>query len=168
MIENQPWSKIVFSKPSRLVEVAVVLLLAVAGGAFLLSKGHRTQNADRLNSEYSSQAKRQPKKFRPSSEQWAGLMFQTVNSRSFQSKLVTEGKVAIDEDHSTPIFSPYSGRVTRIVVKPGDTVERGQLLFALEATDMVQAQNDFITTLAGTRNRAFSAQLGADRGEATA
>ena len=31
------------------------------------------------------------------------------------------------------------------MVKPGDVVERGQPLFMVEATDMVQAQNDFIS-----------------------
>jgi cobalt-zinc-cadmium efflux system membrane fusion protein len=63
----------------------------------------------------------------------------------FRSEHVTEGKIAVDEDRSTPIFSPYAGRVTKLFVKPGDVVTVGQTLFTVEATDMVQAQNDFIT-----------------------
>jgi biotin carboxyl carrier protein len=39
---------------------------------------------------------------------------------------VTEGKIAVDEDRSTPIFSPYAGRVTKLFVKPGDVVTAGQ------------------------------------------
>jgi membrane fusion protein, heavy metal efflux system len=58
---------------------------------------------------------------------------------------VTEGKIAVDEDRSTPIFSPYAGRVTKLFVKPGEIVTPGQTLFTVEATDMVQAQNDFIS-----------------------
>jgi cobalt-zinc-cadmium efflux system membrane fusion protein len=68
---------------------------------------------------------------------------------------VTEGKIAIDEDRSTPIFSPYAGRVTKLLARPGDSVTAGQPLFTLEATDMVQAQNDFITAVAGL-NKAHS------------
>src|SRR5205807_4298715 len=38
----------------------------------------------------------------------------------------------------------YSGRVTKLLAKPGDTVGRSQPLFVIEAADMVQAQNDFV------------------------
>jgi cobalt-zinc-cadmium efflux system membrane fusion protein len=69
---------------------------------------------------------------------------------------VTEGKIAVDEDRSTPIFSPYAGRVTKLFVKPGDIVTVGQTLFTVEAADMVQAQNDFISA-ATALNKARSA-----------
>jgi cobalt-zinc-cadmium efflux system membrane fusion protein len=94
--------------------------------------------------------------FRPSPAQWATLTVEPVQRYVFRSEHVTEGKIAVDEDRSTPIFSPYAGRVTRLMAKPGDTVERGQLLFTVEATDMVQAQNDFIAALTGL-NKARSA-----------
>src|SRR5262249_3749975 len=60
------------------------------------------------------------------------------------------------EDRSTPIFSPYAGRVLKLFVKPGDTVTIGQPLFTVQATDMVQAQNDFISA-ATALNKARSA-----------
>ena len=72
-------------------------------------------------------------------------MVEPVQQRVFRSEHVTEGKITIDEDRSTPIFSPYAGRVTKLLVKPGDAVTLGQPLFTVEATDMVQAQNDFIS-----------------------
>ena len=65
----------------------------------------------------------------------------------FRAEHVTEGKIAVDEDHATPVFSPYAGRVTKLLAKPGDHVDAGQPLFVIEATDNVQAQNDFITAL---------------------
>ena len=37
----------------------------------------------------------------------------------------TDGKIAINEDTTTPVFSPYSGRVSRLIARPGDFVERG-------------------------------------------
>jgi cobalt-zinc-cadmium efflux system membrane fusion protein len=69
---------------------------------------------------------------------------------------VTEGKIAVDEDRSTPVFSPYAGRVTKLLARPGDRVVQGQPLFVIEAADTVQAQNDFIAAMTGL-NKARSA-----------
>ena len=74
----------------------------------------------------------------------------------FRAEHVTEGKISIDEDRSTQVFSPYTGRVTKLLVRAGEHVEQGQPLFLLEATDTVQAQNDFIAALTAT-NKARSA-----------
>ena len=49
----------------------------------------------------------------------------TRPAKVFRSEHVTEGKIAVDEDRSTPIFSPYAGRVTKLFVKPGDIVTLG-------------------------------------------
>ena len=93
--------------------------------------------------------------FSPSAAQWATLTIEPVAMRVFRSEHVTEGKIAVDEDRSTPVLSPYSGRITKLLAKPGDTVTAGQPLFTIEATDMVQAQNDFIAGIAA-RNKATS------------
>jgi cobalt-zinc-cadmium efflux system membrane fusion protein len=62
---------------------------------------------------------------------------------------MTDGKIAIDEDTTTPVFSPYSGRISRLIARPGDHVERGGPLFAIEASEFVQGQNDLVTAVAG-------------------
>jgi len=54
------------------------------------------------------------------------------------------------------VFSPYAGRVTKLLARPGDSVTQGQPLFVIEAADTVQAQNDFITATTGL-NKARSA-----------
>jgi cobalt-zinc-cadmium efflux system membrane fusion protein len=79
-----------------------------------------------------------------------------VTERAFRAEHVTEGKIAVDEDRSTPVFSPYAGRVTKLLARPGDSVTQGQPLFVIEAADTVQAQNDFITAATGL-NKARSA-----------
>jgi cobalt-zinc-cadmium efflux system membrane fusion protein len=93
--------------------------------------------------------------FSPTAAQWATLTVEPVTRQVFRSEQVTEGKIAVDEDRSTPVFSPYSGRIIKLLAKPGDTVETGHALFTIEATDMVQAQNDFIAGLAA-KNKAIS------------
>jgi membrane fusion protein, heavy metal efflux system len=88
--------------------------------------------------------------------EWASLTVEPVTERTFRAEHVTEGKIAVDEDRSTPVFSPYAGRVIKLLAKPGDHVTQGQPLFVIEAADTVQAQNDFISAMTGL-NKAQSA-----------
>ena len=44
--------------------------------------------------------------FRPTTAQWATLTVEPIQSHAFRSEMLTEGKIAVDEDRSTPIFSP--------------------------------------------------------------
>ena len=87
--------------------------------------------------------------FRPSETQWASLKLAPVRQVSFRDERATDGKIAINDDTTTPVFSPYSGRVSRLIAKPGDPVERGAPLFAIEASEFVQGQNDLVTAVAG-------------------
>jgi cobalt-zinc-cadmium efflux system membrane fusion protein len=87
--------------------------------------------------------------FRPSDTQWTSLRLAPVRQVSFRDERSTDGRIAINEDTTTPVFSPYSGRVTRLIAKPGDSVERGAPLFAIDASEFVQGQNDLVTAVAG-------------------
>jgi cobalt-zinc-cadmium efflux system membrane fusion protein len=107
------------------------------------------------STETSSQTKAKLPFYVPSASEWASLSIEPVSERVFRAEHLTEGKIAVDEDISTPIFSPFAGRVTKLLVKPSDTVERGQLLFIVEAADTVQGLNDFVAAL-GALNSARS------------
>jgi cobalt-zinc-cadmium efflux system membrane fusion protein len=141
--------------PAR-VQVLLVLILVFAVGAGIWVAKSRT-NSDARDPDAAGQSKKVTGVFYPSPAQWATLTVEPVQQRVFQSEHVTEGKIAVDEDRSTPIFSPYAGRVIKLFVKPGDTVTVGQPLFTVQAADMVQAQNDFISA-ATALNKARSAQ----------
>jgi cobalt-zinc-cadmium efflux system membrane fusion protein len=86
--------------------------------------------------------------FRPTKAQWVGLKIEPVRLVSFRPEQVTEGNIAIDDDLTTPVFSPFSGRVIKLIAKLGDHVEAGASLFEIQASEFVQAQNDLITALA--------------------
>lgn len=139
------------SRP-RLAGTVAVLVAACAGiyGYMHLSAAKPTP------SEVSSQSRKGASRYTPTAAEWASLTFQTVAERTFRSELVTEGKIGIDEDRSTPVYSPYTGRVTRLLVRPGDAVTKGQPLFVIEAADTVQAQNDYVAATTGL-NKAQSA-----------
>jgi cobalt-zinc-cadmium efflux system membrane fusion protein len=70
---------------------------------------------------------------------------ESVGLHGFVSEELTEGKIAVNADRATPVFSPYSGRVTRVIAALGDTVKSGAPLAAVEASEFVQAQNDLAT-----------------------
>src|SRR3954468_21003543 len=108
------------------------------------------------HSEVSSQSRKGSQRYTPSPAEWASLTIQPVTERGFRAEQVTEGKIAIDEDRSTPVFSPYAGRVTKLLAKPGEVLKQGQPLFTIEAADTVQAQNDFIAAMS-SQNKAKSA-----------
>jgi membrane fusion protein, heavy metal efflux system len=148
----QSWAR---ALPAR-VQVLIVLILVFAGGAGMWVAKSRT-NSDARDPDAAGHSKKVAGVFYPTPAQWATLTVEPVQQRVFQSEHVTEGKIAVDEDRSTPIFSPYAGRVLKLFVKPGDTVTVGQPLFTVQAADMVQAQNDFISA-ATALNKARSAQ----------
>jgi len=130
---------------------ALLALVGVAWFGFVHIDG-TTQG----HSEVSSQSRKGLQRYNPTPAEWASLTIQPVTERAFRAEHVTEGKIAVDEDRSTPVFSPYAGRVTKLLARPGDSVTQGQPLFVIEAADTVQAQNDFITAMTGL-NKARSA-----------
>ena len=135
--------------------IVLVVVAAAAGVIIMLTQGdRRSKVAAASDTEVSSQAKRVAR-YTPTQAQWESLGLKPVISRTFRSEHVTEGKISINEDHSTPVYPPYAGRVTRLMAKPGDFVRQGQVLFYIEAADMVQAQNDFLAARAGL-NKAHS------------
>jgi cobalt-zinc-cadmium efflux system membrane fusion protein len=139
------------SKQQRAVAAALLTLASAA----LYGLVHISA-ATHGHSEVSSQSRKGLQRYTPTPAEWASLTIEPVTERSFRAETVTEGKIAVDEDRSTPVFSPYAGRVTKLLVRPGDTVTQQQPLFVIEAADTVQAQNDLVAAATGL-NKAKSA-----------
>jgi cobalt-zinc-cadmium efflux system membrane fusion protein len=139
-------------KPKHLAVGVAVLALA---GAAWFGFSRLGETAPR-NSELSSQSRKASDRYTPTPAEWASLTVEPVTEHNFRAEHITEGKIAVDEDRSTPVFSPYTGRVIQLLAKPGDRVEKSQPLFVIEASDTVQAQNDFVSAMTGL-NKAKSA-----------
>ena len=136
----------------RRIAAAAFVALACAGAYGLFFAGAKNKN----NLEASSQSHKNTQHFTPTPSEWATLTIEPVKTMAFRAEFDTEGKIAVDEDRSTPVFSPYAGRVTKLLAKPGENVKQGQPLFVIEAADTVQAQNDFIAAVTA-QNKAKSA-----------
>jgi cobalt-zinc-cadmium efflux system membrane fusion protein len=125
----------------RLLAGGLVLVVLAAAGYWMFG-------ASSTSTPVPKPPKYTPDEFRPTKEQWSDFTIKPVEVITFHSEESTEGKIAINEDRQTPVFSPYSGRVTRLVAQLGQHVERGDPLFSIDATENVQALNSLIAAAA--------------------
>src|SRR5215470_4777816 len=109
------------SRWTRAALLAIVVVGAAAAGLLLEQHGLRKANGQ---TEVASLG-HPPGTFVATEAQWAALGVAPVTRQVFRSAHDTEGKIAIDEDRSTPVFSPYAGRVTKLFAKPGEQVAAG-------------------------------------------
>ena len=128
----------------QLVIVLIVGLVVVAALAFrqlgaALFGGH--------SDGPTAQARAAPGTFKPSAAQLASLQTAPVAMMNFRTERITDGKIALNGDRTTPVFSPYSGRVTQVLANLGDRVRQGQHLLAIEASEFVQGQNDLVAAV---------------------
>jgi membrane fusion protein, heavy metal efflux system len=66
---------------------------------------------------------------------------------SFHLQKSAIGQIAFNEDASTAVLTPFSGRVTRLIARIGDEVKRGDPLFEIDSPEVVQAQTDLIAAV---------------------
>lgn len=137
------------------VQAGIVLVLCCVVGAGVLVGYARSAH----QAAPPKPAPERGKAFIPSAAQLATFTIQPAAQHLFQVEHTTEGKIGVDEDRATPVFTPYSGRVIRLLSKQGDVVQKGQVLFTIEATDMVQAQNDLITAVGAVAKARSQLQL---------
>ena len=110
-----------------------------------LLAGRPRSSASTRRGPPSRRAARYLPRYRPAAED---VDIETVIAAWLRQRGMTEGKIAVNGDRATPVFSPYSGRITRVIAGLGDTVKAGAPLATLEASEFVQAQNDLRTAAA--------------------
>ena len=84
---------------------------------------------------------------RITNEQTRQLNIVTVEQFLFRLQRPAIGQIAFNEDASTVVLSPFSGRVTRLIAKIGDDVKYGDPLFEIDSPEVVQAQTDLIAAV---------------------
>lgn len=73
-----------------------------------------------------------------------------VAERVFTVERDTIGNIDFNQDAALQVFTPYPGRITRLLAKAGDDVKKGQLLFEIASPDLVNAESTLISA-ASTR-----------------
>jgi cobalt-zinc-cadmium efflux system membrane fusion protein len=88
-------------------------------------------------------------------EQLHQLEVVKVESYAFLDQRSAIGQIAFNEDASTLVLTPFSGRVTRLIAKVGDQVKRGDPLLEIDSPEQVPPQNELIAAQSA-RNKARS------------
>ena len=105
-----------------------------------------------------------PGQFRLNDNEVKALRVAPMEVREFRAERVAEGHIAYNDDRSTPVFSPYNGRVVRAVARLGEDIRAGDPLFEIETTDLAGAANDLLSAL-DTANKARTTLEQAQREE---
>lgn len=74
----------------------------------------------------------------------ARLAIEPLGSRKLALHLVTAGRVAFDEGRVAHVFSPVSGRITRVLGGLGQRVRAGEPLAVIESPDLASAWSDLL------------------------
>ncbi len=88
-----------------------------------------------------------PGEFRLNEAEMRALRIEPVALRAFRPERVAEGRIAANDDRSTPMLAPYTGRVTRAFARVGDEVAQGAPLYEIETPDVTGAANDLLSAL---------------------
>ncbi len=127
----------------RLVAIAATLVvIAILGFWFVGRMVHRP------NAEAAAPAPPPAGTFRPTPQQLKSFTVATVGRHAFVSEELTEGRIAVNADRTTPVYSPYSGRVVALRAGIGDSVRRGDALATIAAGEFAQAQSDLAAAVA--------------------
>jgi len=129
--------------PGKQLRIVLVVLLAAAG-AMVVGWALRVHASEPARTNETAATN----EVRLSSAQLATLEINTVGTRTFRTEEVTDGQIALNGDTTTQVFSPYSGRVVRVMASPGEYVKRGAPLLRIEASEFVQAQADLLNAAA--------------------
>jgi cobalt-zinc-cadmium efflux system membrane fusion protein len=84
-------------------------------------------------------------------DQMHQLQIVKVRTYAFRAQTSAIGQIGYNEDASTVVLTPFSGRVTRLIAKPGDQVKKGDPLLEIDSPEQFAQQNDFIAAQAAKR-----------------
>jgi cobalt-zinc-cadmium efflux system membrane fusion protein len=115
--------------------VAVAALWSVAAGAFVAGK-----SGDRV---------------RVTPDQVHQIVVSRVEAHAFRVRKIAIGQIGYNEDATTVVSSPFSGRVVRLIARLGETVAPGAPLLEIDSIDVLPPQNDHVAAV-GALNKARS------------
>lgn len=137
-IDRRAWSK---DRQWRAIGIAAAVLVIIVAAVWVGGRLFAPH-------EVPAAAPAPPGTFRATAQQLKSLTVEPVQIHAFVSEELTEGKIAVNADRATPLYSPYSGRIVRVIAGLGDRVNLGAPLATVAASEFVQAQNDLATTAA--------------------
>jgi cobalt-zinc-cadmium efflux system membrane fusion protein len=80
------------------------------------------------------------------SEQILELKVGVVETQTFELKRDAIGIIDFNQDMAVQVFSPYQGRIASMLVRAGEDVTRGQVLYTVQIPDLASAASILIST----------------------
>jgi cobalt-zinc-cadmium efflux system membrane fusion protein len=117
-----------------LILVAIALALAACGGA--------RSNVSAKDSAYQDPNK--PQLFSVPPEQASHVQVVTITPTTLSRTLRLTGAVAYNAFRTSPVITPVSGPVSRIVVSPGQNVRKGEPLLYVASPDYSQMRASYL------------------------
>jgi cobalt-zinc-cadmium efflux system membrane fusion protein len=130
--------------PGKQIRVVLVVVVIAAGALAVGWGALRARAGEPGETKQLAPAN----ELRLSAVQLATLEIDPVVTRAFRTEEATDGRIAMNGDTTTQVFSPYSGRVLRVMAGPGEYVKQGAPLLRIEAAEFVQAQTDLLNAAA--------------------
>ena len=96
-------------------DARIAILFTVLGGCLLASDHVAAQSVVKTGDSV-----------RVTADQMQQLSITRVASYPFRVQKFAIGQIAYNEDTSTAVLAPFSGRVVRLIAKVGDRVKRGE------------------------------------------
>src|SRR4051812_324266 len=125
-------------------QLQIVMLIALGAAAILLLGW----GATRLSAAQPEQSRVTPtaadNSLHLTPSQLSSLTVNTVARLGFRTEEIADGRIALNSDTATQVFSPYSGRVIRVIAGIGQHVEKGAALFSIDASEFAQTQSDLL------------------------
>ena len=77
-------------------------------------------------------------------EQAKTVKLAAVMEHDFVPQHETEGFIDFNVDRNVQVFSPWQGRIARVLARAGDDVKAGDVLFTIDSPDLVAAESSLI------------------------
>lgn len=132
-------SQSIWRAPRRLAPVALLLLSGLLGSCGPEASAVTPPQAEKPD----------PNTVKLTETQTHQIGVVKVETRQFRLQKQAIGQLAFNEDASTIVLSPFSGRVTRVLARIGDDVKRGDALFEIDSPEVATAQTELIAAVNG-------------------
>lgn len=147
---SSPVSQSLSPKKRATIAVAAVLVCAAAIGGIIYAGSHNAQAEEAPLESTAGKVDKGIVRVQP--DQVASFDVGRPETHVFSNVRHSIGAIDFNQDRTSKVFSPYQGRVSQVMVKAGDDVKAGQVLYTVAVPDMSQAASALITTSAALRN----------------